>query len=569
MHLTLSAGSVLVPVAYAVVFVLLLAPGYAAARAIVRRFGFERPATLAIAYAVVAVAGYVVFWCYFLKPELGRLVSLGWIVVGFVALFVLWRERIPREEAIPLALTFAVGLFYLAVLYLPGTTIGAAQRFFVIRPQDNIIAQQFAEHLFQGADLRHFLGDWTSSDRPPLQTAMLLLVRPVFSFLRVDVGIGYEIAGAVAQLAWLSAVWILCARAGFSAVQRALVVAFMVFSGFFLYNSVYVWPKLLAAGLCIDALSFAIAPPRLHRDAGLVLAGICAALALLAHGSAVFFLAPAFVLAVASRRLPLERGLALAALAGVVLLVPWAAYQRYYDPPGDRLLKIHLAGINAVDPRPAAAAIEQTYAQTPPAHIVRNKLANVQTVLGGMPLLDSATEGEPATGIDRWRLYEREQVLYALGVLNAGWLVFPWWWFTESRRAARPVDGVPSEARRSIGALVALAVTSTAVWCLVLWGPGTTVTTHSAYAVEALVFVALAAAIAEVSVRLACVVLALAVVDLAVTWIAGSLGDAWRVSPSIDPAMAVVALLAAAAAGALLVLGARTDEPAPGAVAAG
>jgi hypothetical protein len=559
-HLALTAESALLPLAYAVVFALLLAPGYAVARAIVRRYGFDRAATLVIAYAVTGVAGYIVFWCYFLKPEFGRFVSSVWIVMGVVGVGIVWRARIPRDEAIPLALTFFTGLFYLAVLYLPGAAIGASQRFFVLRPQDNIISQLFAEHLFQGADLRHFLGDFTSSDRPPLQTAVLLLVRPVLPFLTINLNVAYEIASAVAQLVWLPAAWMLCVRAGFAPKRRALVLAFMVFSGFFLYNTVYTWPKLLAAGLCIAALLFVVAPVRGNRDASLVLAGICAALALLGHGSAVFFLVPALVLATAFRRLPFARGLAWAAVAGVVLLLPWSAYQRFYDPPGDRLLKMHLAGIQNVDPRSAGVAIAQAYAHAAPGDIVRNKLANVRTALGASPLLASASEGEPATAVVRWRLHEREQVTTALGVLNLGWLVLPWWMFARSRDAA---------ARRTVGALLTIVLASTLFWCAAMFGPGTTVTTHSAYAVEAVLFIALAAAVAALPAPFALVMLGLAVADLGVTWIAGSLEDAWRASPSFDPLMALLALAAAGAIGVLLARDGRASEPVPDALVAG
>ena len=555
MHLSLTAASVLVPVAYAVLFVLLLAPGYAVARAIVRRYGFDRAATLVIAYAVVAVAGYAVLWCYFLKPEFGRFVSAIWFVAAFASVVALWRVRIPRDEAVPLALTFLAGLFYLAVLYLPGTAITAAQRFFVVRPQDNIIPQLFAEHLYWGASLRGFLGDWLSSDRPPLQSAMLLLVRPVLAYVPIGLNAAYEIGGIVAQLAWLPAIWLLCFRAGFSPRRRAFALAFTIFSGFFLYNTVYTWPKLLAAGMSIAALMFAVTGSRENRDASLVLAGVYAALALLAHGGAVFFLAPALALALVYRRMPFTRALAWSAAAAMVLLLPWSAYQRFYDPPGDRLLKMHLAGINDVDQRPAAVAIAQAYAHAPLDEIVRNKIGNVQAVLGTAPLLGSATAGEPHTSMNLPRVIEREEVPFALGALLLGLPALQWW---------RYLRGGVSAEGRNVGALLWIALASTVFWCLALWGPGTTVITHSAYAVEAILFVALAAAVADLPLPFALTVFGLAVTDLVVTWIAGSLGDAWRVSPALDPVMIVLALASAAATGLLLVRDANSPMRPPG-----
>jgi hypothetical protein len=556
----LGAGSVFVPLAYAVEFALLLAPGYALARILVRRWRFDRAATLLLAYAAAALAGYLVFWCSVWNPLAGRAVAVAWLLAAPTVLWSIRREGLAREEAIALALTFAVGLFYLAVLYLPSTGMPAAQRFFVLRPPDNIIPQLFAERLYQGVDPRHLFGDWLSSDRPPLQTGVQLLIRPA-AFAPQYVDRVYEICGAIAQLAWLPATWLLCARAGFSPRQRALVLALAIGSGYFLYNTVYAWPKLLAAAFSVAALVFALPAARADRVASLTSAGICAALALLAHGGAVFFVVPAFVLLSVTRWFALERGLALAFAAAAVLLAPWSAYQRFYDPPGDRLLKMHLAGINDVDPRPAGRAIADAYARTPPGEIVRNKLANVRTVLGAAPLLDSATAAEPGAAVDTWRVREREHVTAALGVANLGWLALPWW-LSRRRQTGRA-------ARHSVTALLVLALCSTAFWCLLLWGPGATVTTHGPYALVLILFVVLGAVLAELPAPLPLAIVGLAVADLLVTWIAGSLGDAWRVAPSLDVLMLLLVPAAAAVVALLLVRSAADPDPALGPAASG
>jgi peptidoglycan/LPS O-acetylase OafA/YrhL len=147
-----------------------------------------------------------------------------------------------------------------------------------------------------------------------------------------------------------------------------------------------------------------------------------------------------------------------------------------------------------------------------------------------------------------WRVREREQITVALGVVNLGWLALPWWWWT--RRDPRE--------RRWAGALLGLAALSALFWCAVMWGPYATVTTHSAYVLDTLLFVALGAALAALPLRLALAVLALAAADLVVTWVVGSLGDAWRSAPAVDPVMALLAVAAAVACGAVLVLDGRT-----------
>jgi len=548
--LGLGVGSLLAPLAYALAFVLLLAPGYALARVLVRRWRFDLAATPLLAYAISSLAGYAAFWVYLWSPLAGRVVSIGWMLAALAAVVALARRGFSREEAFPLALTFLTGLFYVAVLYLPSTGIPAAQRFFVLRPPDNVIPQQFAERLYLGQDPRRLFGDWLSSDRPPLQTGIQLLIRPL-AFAPPGAERFYEMAGAVAQLAWLPAMVLLCARAGFSPRRRALVLALAIFSGYFLYNTVYTWPKLLAAAFSVGALVFALPSPRANRTASLAVAGSCAALALLAHGGAVFFVVPAFVLLALARRLRLERGLAFAFVAALLLLGPWSAYQRFYDPPGDRLLKMHLAGIIAVDPRPALRAIADVYAQTPPGAIASNKLANVQTALGAAPLLVSATTAEPPGALNEWRLQEREHVTAALGVANLGWLALVWWWLRP------PADML---VRRRTNALLVLALASIAFWCLALWGPGATVTTHGSYATVMVLFVVLGAALAELSTRLQALAVGLALADLFVTWIAGSLPDAWRVAPSLDVLMLIVVPLAAAGTGLLLLRSAAEPQ---------
>jgi hypothetical protein len=550
--LALNAGSVVVPVAYAALFAILLAPGYALARALVRRFALHPATTPAIAFTATALAGYAIFWCYFFSATAGKALSLLWILAAVAAIVTIVRRGVPRDDAVQIALTFAVGLFYLAVLYLPGAGIDAGHRFFVLRPGDNVLPQIIAERLYHGQELHHVLGDWLSSDRPPLQSGIALLARPAYRLMGAYADTGYELAGIFSQLIWVPAASMLCLRARFAPPRRALVMAFLIFSGFFLYNTVYTWPKLLAAGLCVAAFVFAMPWQRENRDAALVLAATCAALAMLAHGSAVFFIVPAFVALLVMRRLPLRRGLVMAAVAGAVLLVPWSAYQKYYDPPGDRLLKMHLAGINDVDPRPAAKAIAQAYETTPPAQIVQYKISNLLTTLGDAPVMVSATIDEPSDALSMWRVREREQITVALGVVNAGWLALPWWWST--RRD-------PGE-RRWVAGLLWLAAITALFWCAVMWGPYATVTTHSAYVLDLLLFVALGAALAALPMPLALAVLGLAVVDLVVTWIAGSLGDAWRVAPSLDPVMVVLALAAAVTVAAVLARDARTPQPA-------
>ena len=64
---------------------------------------------------------------------------------------------------------------------------------------------------------------------------------------------------------------------------------------------------------------------------------------MMGHGSSVFGIIPLAIVA-AWRGLPSWRWLGVAVLVGIVVMAPWSAYQKWGDPPGDRLTKWTLAG---------------------------------------------------------------------------------------------------------------------------------------------------------------------------------------------------------------------------------
>jgi hypothetical protein len=55
------------------------------------------------------------------------------------------------------------------------------------------------------------------------------------------------------------------------------------------------------------------------------------------------------------------RNLAALAAASALLYLPWVLYQKYYDPPGDRLLKYHLAGAKDLNNRTFAETLITSY----------------------------------------------------------------------------------------------------------------------------------------------------------------------------------------------------------------
>src|SRR5262249_27487868 len=146
-----------------------------------------------------------------------------------------------------------------------------------------------------------------------------------------------------------------------------------------------------------------------------VLAGVAAALSLLAHGGAFFTLAALALVLCLPRRFPgITQALA-AAAAFVLLLLPWWAYQRFDDPPSDRLIKWHLAGVIPIDDRPISRTLIESYAALTPAQLLKNKSDNLRALVGRPFIPPQYLPGKP---VDAWRNDAYYNVLKCLGILN-------------------------------------------------------------------------------------------------------------------------------------------------------
>lgn len=336
--------------------------GYAAARGWRRILPKDTPGWLnpLLAAAAVAATGGFVFALYFVHPLAGCVAS--WSLCALSAVALLWPRpdppRRPTEQMrsrwrlTPVLLATLIGLFYLGMLtlYAPARlSFTAANRFDDGLPSDNEIPRAFAERLWKGESPRHLWGDWLSSDRPPLQTGWQLLTWPLLHSLGFDLDTTSNTAGTCFQLCWVFAAWALLQHLGLTPRQAVASVAALAFTGVLLEFSVFVWPKLGSASLMIGAFLLFAEPSAQQPDRSFVLGGACAALAYLAHGGVAFSLLGLLPFVFFWRHRVHVRQWAFSALAFAVLVGPWMAYQHWYEPPGNRLLKWHLTGNMGLD----------------------------------------------------------------------------------------------------------------------------------------------------------------------------------------------------------------------------
>jgi hypothetical protein len=510
-----SVGSVLL---YPLGFVVFLAPGLPAVCALVRRRSWPAYWIVPLTVVISSAAGAVVFWAYFLHPTTGRVASAAILAISAVCLWPLARpgpirEMVRQPDVVrPLVLMFLIGLSYFGIAGIllattgGGTETAAGDLFSnMYLANDNFISWYFAEHLYAGTDPRQLLGDWHSSDRPPLQTGLVLVQRPLADFSPPPI-VQYQILGTVFQCSWVPAVWALGRELRCDAWRLGVVLAFCATASFFVFHSLYVWPKLLAGTLTIVAVLLLVRPKSPAGWVEVLAAGLSAGLALLAHAGAAFALFGLAIVLLWPNYFP---GLAkvVAGLAVCVAVVaPWIAYQRWYDPPGNRLLKWHLTGTVAIDDRPFTEAFVEAYAALSPAELAHNKWANAQALVG-RPWIEPTYSGDGLRAA--WKNGEYYNLIKALGVLNAGWVVMAISWFGRG----------PSNRFREARTFVAVGLAGLAVWLVLMFGPGTTQIYQGAFGTFMLLFVTLAAAVSTLPRPVVVGFLGVQVLDLIMTWV--------------------------------------------------
>jgi small-conductance mechanosensitive channel len=227
-----------------------------------------------------------------------------------------------------------------------------------------------------------------------------------------------------------------------------------------------------------------------------------------------------------------------------VLALPWVGYQKFYDPPGNRLLKWHLGGQVEKDSRGLFETIRDGYAAQTWQEIRDTKLRNFAAVFAGdwTRLADVSAAHAEQRRSDEFFFTGR-----SLGWWSLGFLALPLIFLRRAtRELIRPV-------LRLHGAFVAWIAASLVVWCLLMFGRDPAVLILGSYATILGAFVLLSAWCEFVARRAMVIFAAVQVASFATTWtVANSAIDGPLSKPALGVALAaiaaIVALLATTAA---------------------
>ena len=394
--------------------VLTALPGAAAALGLARRGVKSVPLLLVVGMAATGVFAMLAFWLYFAAPVVGQTFSF-FVAFGSAGavVWLLWERKIDgallRGLAVPLVL-WALGTYFLIFLgFLHGgetDPLGtAATRFSVGLPSDNGIPIFFAEWLYHHGHqtpIPEFPGPWQSSDRPPLQVGYVVSQMPFYSGHLP--GRHYQAIGVALQQLWIVGLWALLGAARVTRVTRALAMITVLVSDLAIVNGFFIWPKMLPAAMLIAAAALVLTPlwPEVRRHFwGAALFAALLGIAMMGHGGSAFAVIPLAIVA-AWRGLPSWRWIGVGVLVGLLFMAPWSAYQKYVDPPGNRLVKYILAGSPEPDSRGSLETLKDSYSEIGLGGAIHEKAENYVTMVGGGPAYEAAHRAVDFVGEGNW-----------------------------------------------------------------------------------------------------------------------------------------------------------------------
>jgi hypothetical protein len=345
---------------------------------------------VSVLFGLVSLGGvsFATFWLYCFSHTAGNL------FVAVLEIFAVLRFakslfssdgflRYKQLNAYLLPVTSAALLILFIGLYPFGadwdSQMVPGNRWYKNMPMDNWLPKILADQVWEGSIKRPMVGDWLASDRPPLQAGAYLLVK---YFSPATAGI-YQVLGTWLQCTVIVPFIFIVQLAGFNRRIQPLAILTLSISAILIINGLFVWPKLLAAtytAIFFVAL-FQSPQTRLAPRNQMLLAGLSLAFAMLSHSASSFALIGVLIAYLLRQRSKGLRPLFVTCGIATAAYLPWLIYQKIIDPPGDRLMKWHLAGVIPLDHRSFLQTLSDSYSSLTWETWLAGRIENVTRVL--------------------------------------------------------------------------------------------------------------------------------------------------------------------------------------------
>ena len=476
-----------------------------------------------VALVVWGLVGYVSFWAYFFSHAAGIAFSYVTLILSCAAVARFWM-LVRKGRSFPALRTmlrsFAiVGLaciLFVSVGFLYGK-VGDIQYYAAWRfgpptlSVDNFLPKMLADHAFHGHIPRFIYGDWLSSDRPPLQSGLALWN---YAWTHGNRDLQYQLLGVIFQVVCLAGLLAYLEAAQVSRKATAVILAATIFSSFTCLNSFFIWPKLLPVAFLFVVAAYLLTDrfqaARSNWRVGSLL-GAAASLAMLSHGGSAFAFLGLGASLLLLRRIPGLRFIAGALVGATLLYTPWLLYQRYSDPPGDRLLKWHLAGTIEAHPEVGFGhMLTAKYGELSKQQIEDLKASNFKFLVDTVPFwkypaiiaraLVSGDTEQRAAAVASLRYAMFVHWFWSIDLFSFAPLALILWAALKRRRSP--------ESTQALYLWLCTAVTLL-FWCLLLFGPRGTYVHQGTYFTELAAIAGGVLALWSVSSILALVVTAL------------------------------------------------------------
>lgn len=252
------------------IFVALVIPGLAGSM-IAATGGLDHSGDLCTVFLLTTAAlGYASFWVYFFSRPAGIFFSYFTLIGSLVLVAYIATVHFDKVRAIsgvlaPVGLSLAASVFVLCLGFLHGShglpTRTASSRFAPpALSVDNSLPETMADAVYGGHIPKPLIGDWLSSDRPPLQAGNAIwaygwLPRNVLE-APADRDLAYLILAVVLQCFFLIGLWIFLEACGLRRSPVTLVFVVCFLSGFSWFNCFFTWPKLYPVAFLLVLSSY-------------------------------------------------------------------------------------------------------------------------------------------------------------------------------------------------------------------------------------------------------------------------------------------------------------------------
>jgi hypothetical protein len=395
---------------YTISFPLVFTPGIVASKQLLDRNILAPKFIPLFCFGLISLLGYLFFFIFYFDYTIAKTIGLIPLLSISALYFIGTYRKIiisvlsNKDIYIPFILMFVLGFLYLSIIYIgyvdeykcAGKNLSfIVNRLFQENSSPDYLAQKlWIDNIFNGrspwgifVDPNH--GKTLLSDRPPMLAGIVMIY---YSWIPANLGFHFFMAmTTVLSLSWISAMWAILRTANLPLLRTALFIFALSQTYYFLFSTVYSWPKALSGTLFTGAFILLVLEPILTKkklgNSAIILGSILGGLSIMTHNSTILLLIPLCLMLVTPKLFPGIRLTIVGFTIVGIILSPWV-YIKSNNEYSMSNLSTYTLSTPAEDPMPdeflnlsAYEAAKITYSKLTVKEIIKNKLYNLKSIL--------------------------------------------------------------------------------------------------------------------------------------------------------------------------------------------